>query len=213
MSLLNRSPEFNHLYDSEGRLQGGLSALEELAKVITLNSTDPRDHDPMDEANDEIEPARELPVSNPSRDSPSLDSDDDMSDDDDEPGSSDDDAMEEIVMYDEPQQLDLSPSSPAPLLPQAPVVVPSSPSAASLPPPSEIAAQGAALARVSSLGHRSDSEGSTVTSRAHGARKTSRRTTTLDSSSSISLPIGEKLKQRFLSLNVLSTMLVRTRLR
>lgn len=105
MSLLNRPAAYSHMYDSEGRLQGGLAGLEELAQVIALNSTNERSNESMDESNDETAPALEFPVRNPSEDSPSLDSDDDMSDDDseDEPGSSDDEAMEEIAMYDDAQ--------------------------------------------------------------------------------------------------------------
>ena len=208
MSLLNRSPEFNHLYDSEGRLQGGLSALEELALVIASNTGDERGPEAMDEGNDDVEPARELPVTSASHDSPSaIDSDEDMSDDDDEPGSSDDDAMEEIVMYDEPNpQLNLIASPGEVPLQQPPIIVPSSPNAASLPSPSEIAAQGAALSRASSFG--SDSDVSTAAPRSHGSRRSSRRTATLDISPDAPIPIGEKLKRRFLDMHVLSTLLV-----
>ena len=38
MSLLNRPPEFDALYDEEGRLKGGLPALEDLARVIAIGS-------------------------------------------------------------------------------------------------------------------------------------------------------------------------------
>jgi serine/threonine-protein phosphatase 6 regulatory subunit 3 len=209
MSLLNRAAEFNHLYDSDGRLQGGLSALEELARVIAIGSGDERDPEAMDESNDDVEPALELPIAHAFHDSPSLlDSDEDMSDDDDEPGSSDDDAMEEIAMYDEPSSisgqsipLDEPPSQ------RRPVIVPSSPDAAFLPPPSEIAAQGAALSqRVSSFN--SDSDRSTVGPRSHGSRRSSRKTTTLPSPLDAPIPVGEKLKQKFLDMNILSTLLV-----
>ena len=100
MSLLNRPPEYHHLYDSEGRLQGGLSALEELAQVIAIGSGNDDEADDIDDENEEMEPAHEFPVS-AAHTSSSLDSDDDMSDD--EPGSSDDDAMDEIAMYEEPR--------------------------------------------------------------------------------------------------------------
>ena len=54
MSLLNRPAEFEHLYDSEGRLQGGLSALEELAQVIAIGSGNEQDEDGLDDdENDE----------------------------------------------------------------------------------------------------------------------------------------------------------------
>lgn len=39
MALLNRPSIHDNLYDSKGRLQGGLSALEDLAQVIQLNGT------------------------------------------------------------------------------------------------------------------------------------------------------------------------------
>lgn len=203
MSLLNRSAELNRLYDSEGRLQGGLSALEELAQVISLNNGDDRDHDAMDESSDEIQPALEqLPVTNPH--DLSLDSDDDMSDD--EPGSSDEDAMEEIAMYDEPQsQLELSPIDAEPSLPSPPNIVPSSPNAASMPSPSEIAIQGAAFTRAI----QNFEDVSTPTQRSQGpSRKNSRRTINLGDSVDKPLPVGEKLKKRFLEINIISSMLV-----
>ncbi|KAJ7878983.1 SIT4 phosphatase-associated protein-domain-containing protein, partial [Mycena olivaceomarginata] len=119
MALLNRPPEFAHLYDTEGRLQGGLSALEELARVIALNSgeepTRDRDRDaPMrgasqDDSQEDLAAARDqLPVTSNSVHSDVssgslLDSDEDMSSDD-EPGSSDDDemTMEELAMDEDP---------------------------------------------------------------------------------------------------------------
>ncbi|KAL0946479.1 hypothetical protein HGRIS_012696 [Hohenbuehelia grisea] len=218
MALLNRSAEWDHLYDSEGRLQGGLSALEELASVISTTTGRDRDTEAMDEGQDEIEPALELPVhgtaSSASHDSPSLiDSDEDMSDD--EPGSSDDDAMEEIVMLDEPLSQSPPPSShsipiPVPpvasanaLSPASPSAVPSSPSARS----PEITAQGATLKRAASIGSNSDSESSTLAGRSRSSRRSSRRTTLMDSSIAAPLPIGEKLKRRLLDVGILSTLL------
>ena len=101
MSLLNRPPSFDHLYDSSGRLQGGLSAMKDLGAVSEPHGKN-QDDDMMDDGN-EIEPALEFPVTSTSHDSSSLlDSDDDMSS---EPGSSDDDAMEEIMMSEEPQPI------------------------------------------------------------------------------------------------------------
>ncbi|KAL0576562.1 sporulation-induced protein [Marasmius crinis-equi] len=100
MSLLNRSSSFDHLYDSSGRLQGGLSAMKDLGAVSEPHAKN-QDDDMMDDGN-EIEPALEFPVTSTSHDSSLLDSDDDMSS---EPGSSDDDAMEEIIMSDEPQPI------------------------------------------------------------------------------------------------------------
>ncbi|KAJ2921714.1 hypothetical protein H1R20_g15377, partial [Candolleomyces eurysporus] len=94
MSLLNRPAEYSHLYDSEGRLQGGLSALEELASVIAMNNANEREQDNQDDDDDEPAPVCDFPVRAPTQDSSSLDSDDEM----DEPGSSDDDEMEEIAI-------------------------------------------------------------------------------------------------------------------
>ena len=55
MALLNRPSEYDHLYDSEGRLQGGLSALEELAQVIAIGNGS-GDNDGMDDdEEDEID--------------------------------------------------------------------------------------------------------------------------------------------------------------
>lgn len=200
MSILNRSPEYNHLYDSEGRLQGGLHALEELARVIAIGSGGDRDQETMDEDNDETEPALELPISTASRNSPSLiDSDEDMSSDD-EPGSSDDDAMEEIAMYEDPSPLKDRPTSPLPL---PPMIVPSSPNVASLPSPSEIAAQGAAL---NSSFYSSDSD-SLKTKTSTQSRRSSRRRN-VDNSRESLFSVGEKLKKRFLDVNILTTLLV-----
>jgi serine/threonine-protein phosphatase 6 regulatory subunit 3 len=205
MSLLNRPPEFNHLYDSEGRLRGGLDALDELGRVIAVGSGEGQDRDNMEDGVDEIEPAMELPITSISRDSPSLiDSDEDMSDGDD-PGSSDDEPMEEIAMYD-----DSAPNaakSPDLPLPDPPIVVPSSPNAASLPSPAEIAAQGAALAQRRNNSLSSNSESSTPGHRSRSSRRNSRKVT-LDSQLE-TLPIGETLKKRFLDANVLTTVLVR----
>jgi serine/threonine-protein phosphatase 6 regulatory subunit 3 len=203
MSLLNRSPSMDHLYDSDGRLQGGLSALETLGQIISSNNVNDRGHEAVDETNDEMEPALELPISHAHHDSSSLDSDDDMSDS--EAGSSDDDAMEEIVMYDEPHaQLELSPISSETALPSLHITVPSSPNTASMPSPSEIAAHGAALSRV---GPHSDAGRH---SRSHStSRRSSRRATTNgDASLNLPLPMGDKLKRRFLEIDIASTILV-----
>ncbi|KAG1756903.1 SIT4 phosphatase-associated protein-domain-containing protein [Suillus paluster] len=198
MAILNRPTEFSDLYDKQGRLQGGLSSLEHLARVIAIGSGDERDQDAMDDNNDDVEPALELPVTNRSRGSSLLDSDEDMSDD--EPGSSDDDALEEIMM-DDPPKVQNSPPEDVP--PQQPlIVVPSSPNAASLPPPAEIAAQGAAK-RSSSTSSSGDS--STAKSPSLHSRRSSRRMVSTDTAPSLS--IGETTKMRFLEANVLGTLL------
>ncbi|KAF7364013.1 hypothetical protein MSAN_01060000 [Mycena sanguinolenta] len=177
MALLNRPPEFAHLYDAEGRLQGGLSALEELARVIALNSGEEqtRDRDaPMrggssqDDSQEDIAPARELPVTGNSVHSDIsggslLDSDEDMSSDD-EPGSSDDDemTMEELAMDEDPATSTSTPFPVSAMPPKQPTppplkeratseppaspplqepahLVPSSPNTGALPSPTEIA--------------------------------------------------------------------------
>ncbi|CAK5277201.1 unnamed protein product [Mycena citricolor] len=94
MALLNRGIEHSRLYDSEGRLQGGLAALEELAQVIALNPGS-EDRDTPMRSRDDIAPAHELPVSGGL--SSLSDSDEDMSDD--EPGSSDEDLMEDDTPF------------------------------------------------------------------------------------------------------------------
>ena len=112
MSLLNRPANYSQMYDSEGRLQGGLGGLEELAHVIALNGSYRSDGGGVDEdgmgidERDEIEPSLDFPIRCAGGaigdEMLGLDDDDDGMTDSDEPGSSDDDVMEEIVMYDEP---------------------------------------------------------------------------------------------------------------
>jgi serine/threonine-protein phosphatase 6 regulatory subunit 3 len=112
MSLLNRPSNYSQMYDSEGRLQGGLGGLEELAHVIALNGSYRSDGNGVDEdgmgidERDEIEPALDFPVRGAGGiigdEMLGLDDDDEGMTDSDEPGSSDDEVMEEIVMYDEP---------------------------------------------------------------------------------------------------------------
>ena len=112
MSLLNRPANYSQMYDSEGRLQGGLGGLEELAHVIALNGSYRSDGNGVDEdgmgidERDEIEPALDFPIrgacSAIGDEMLGLDDDDEGMTDSDEPGSSDDEVMEEIVMYDEP---------------------------------------------------------------------------------------------------------------
>lgn len=183
--------------------------MEELARVIAIGSGEQQNRDAMDEDDDETEPALELPVSNASRNSPSLiDSDEEMSSDDDDPGISDDDAMEEIAMYDEPSSSNLTASP----LPQPPMIVPSSPNAAALPSPSEIAAHGAAQgsSSSSSLSSSEVEVGLKRKTSTHSRRSTKRRTT-MDSKE-VQVPIGERLKKRFLDVNVLATLLVSSHL-
>ncbi|KAG9318917.1 SIT4 phosphatase-associated protein-domain-containing protein [Chiua virens] len=193
MSLLNRTAEHDHLYDNEGRLQGGLAALETLARVIALGSSDEHDREPSDEPRDEVEPALELPVTSPSRAS-LLDSDDDMSDD---PGSSDDDAMEEIVMDDESAKSHFRTGDDSQAEPSSAV----SPSCPPSSPPSEHAAQTASQGSPVSPSPRESSSQATVTP----SRQNSRRSTRLEAPPEF--PVGERLKKCFLDATVLSALL------
>lgn len=200
--LLNRSPEFDKIYDSEGRLTGNLSALEELAQVITINA-DSGEQTNVDADVDEMEPAAEFPVSGACKERSGIDfsdEDEDMSDD-----ASSDDVMEEIDMNDEPHAA-TPPMSPLEeeALEHPPLIVPSSPNAASLPPAFEIAAQGAAIAR--GRISRTASERSLSRPRSTCSRRSTRRNETREHPSFI--PAGDKLKQRFAETRVLTTLLV-----
>lgn len=212
MSLLNRSSEYDHLYDAEGRLRGGLTALEELARVIAIGAGN-GEPDDMDAEGEGMEPAQELPVSTASGGGSSSlldsDEDEDMSDDED-PSSSDDEVMEEIAMHDEPSAATppISPSEDR-LLEQPPLIVPSSPNAASLPSPSELAAQGAALARSRSLSCTpTEADRPSPRPRSNSSRPSLRRMDPSESRHRLPLPTGDKLKHRFTETRVLSTLLV-----
>lgn len=215
MSLLNRSAVFSHMYDSEGRLKGGLSGLEELAQVIAMNSSNERAAENMDETDDETAPSMEFPVRNAAYDdSGSLDSDDDMTDSGDEPSSSDDEAMEEIAMYDEtplspiPFATSLPPISSSPISESSLVLSPQGQTVPSSPPPSSPSA----TSNPATPGSDADS-GRMTSSRTsgRGSRRSSRsrRRLTIEGSRDTLLPVGEQLKQRWLDENVLGTMIVR----
>lgn len=194
MSILNRSSEFDHLYDNMGRLQGGLSSLEELAKVISIGNGTNRDADAMDDQEDIIEPAKELPVST-GRPGLLLDSDEDMIVE--EPGSSDDEAMEEISMSPVPM------SAPLPPEPSSPVQ-----NTVRTPPQSISPIPGSPNTHTTGQKRKStDSFGSgSIHRMGKNSRQNSRKT--LSSGTRLSLPLGERFKKRFLELNVLSTLLV-----
>ncbi|KAJ7685736.1 SIT4 phosphatase-associated protein-domain-containing protein [Mycena polygramma] len=225
MALLNRPAEFSHLYDAEGRLQGGLSALEDLARVIALNSGEERDGDAPMRSQDEIAPARELPVTNSVHsDSSLLDSDEDMSSDD-EPGSSDDDSvMEELGMDEDPSSTTPFPisappppqpqstppppsrTSPSPPLQEPPHLVPSSPNAAALPSPTEIAMAQRDAAALKSPESEVSASASTTSLRSHSSKRSS-RARLVPPIPGAPLPVGELLKRRFVDLNIASTLL------
>ncbi|KAI0080509.1 SAPS-domain-containing protein [Panus rudis PR-1116 ss-1] len=189
MSLLNRPPEYEHLYDSEGRLQGGLSALEELAQVIAIGSGNDRDGDGMDDDEDDIESAHDFPV-HATNDS-LMDSDEDMSGD--EPGSSDEEAMEDISIDDEPSNTfsRRTSKSPSPL-PETPL--------------ERYPSGSPSLAAERRQNSGSDSDGSTARPRSRESRRSTRRSSALGALSG-HLVLGERLKQRFLEVNVASTLL------
>ena len=208
MSLLNRSAAYANMYDSEGRLQGGLAGLEELAQVIALNSGNDRPNDTMADEDDDPPPARDFPVRNPTESSsPStLDSDEDM--DSEEPGSSDDEAMEEIVMYD-----DLSPIPITKALPQVTPVMSSPEETPSQ--TTEFVDQDPSTENLTSFGSSSgsslDSDSTGLTSRASsgkGSRRRSRSRRRVEASVESLLPIGEQLKRRLLEENVVGGMIV-----
>ncbi|KAF7799614.1 hypothetical protein EIP86_010852 [Pleurotus ostreatoroseus] len=197
MSLLNRPAEYDHLYDSDGRLQGGLSALEELAQVIAIGAGNDDDDDNVDDdENEDMEPAHEFPVS--AAHEHDIESDEDMSSDE----TSDDDAMEDIAMYEEPHAVNGSSSS----LPEIPlercsIAVTASPSS------SVTSTELTMVASRQNSG--SDSEGSLTRPRSNSARRSTRRSLTADTTITPpeSLVLGERLKQRFLECHVASTLL------
>jgi serine/threonine-protein phosphatase 6 regulatory subunit 3 len=219
MSLLNRSADYDYLYDSEGRLQGGLSALEELAQVISLGSGSEDNRDAMDEGVDEIEPALEFPVHGAPQDSSSLlDSDEDMSDDE-CPGSFEDDLMEDVAGSGELKSSDAGskPKSsplPSPHIRSPAETAPDSTTASPSPGASlllDAAPSGGSVPPRRRPSNRSiGSEGSTIGRRSGGSRRSSSKRTLADASQTrLSVPVGERLKHRMLDDQVLATILVR----
>lgn len=191
MSLLNRSSEHDYLYDNQGRLQGGLSSLEQLARVIAIGSGDEAEQE-NEGPQDEVEPALELPIHNP-RGSSTLDSDDDMSD---EPGSSDDDAMEEIVMDDIATKDTQAETTEAPI--ESPSMLSSSPITTSSTSPDQ------GVLRRSPISEGSISNSPVSKAYSNNSRRSSRRMTR-DLVSEV--PAGERMKQVFLQESVLSVLL------
>ena len=215
MTLLNRSADYDYLYDSEGRLQGGLSALEELAQVISMGSGDEDNRDNMDEEVDETEPALKFPVHGAPQDSSSLlDSDEDMSDDE-GPGSFEDDPMEDITSSGELKSADGSSKPKSGPFPPSHSRSPadtgespaSSPGGGS--PPGAATPGGSAPPRKKGSNQSIGSEGSTVGRRSAGSRHSSKRLTLSDvSQSGLAAPVGERLKHKMLDDNILATILV-----
>jgi hypothetical protein len=215
MSLLNRPADYDYLYDSEGRLQGGLSALEELAQVITMGSSDEDNRDNMDEGVDETEPALEFPVHGAPQDSSSLlDSDEDMSDDE-GPGSFEDDPMEDITSSGELKPTDGGPKPKRGLSPshsRSPADTGAGVASPGGLPSDGAAPGGGARPRRKGSNQSIGSEGSTVGRRSAGSRRSSKRFTLGDSSQSsqsgLAVPVGERLKHGMLDDNILATILV-----
>lgn len=212
MSLLNRPADFDYLYDSEGRLQGGLSALEELAQVISMGSGDEDNRENMDEV-DETEPALEFPVHGAPQDSSSLlDSDEDMSDDE-GPGSFEDDPMEDITSSGELKSADGSSKPKTGPFPPSHSRSPAdtgegSASPGGVLPPDAATPRGSAPPRRKGSNQSIGSEGSTIGRRSAGSRRSSKRLTLRDSSQSgLAVPVGERLKHKMLDDNILVTIL------
>ncbi|KAG6836788.1 hypothetical protein H0H93_003209 [Arthromyces matolae] len=195
MSLLNRPAEMARLYDSQGRLNGGLGGLEDLAQILSANNSIDR----LDDSNDDLEPS--LPISS-AHDSMTLDSDESMSD---EPGSSDDEAMEEIAMYDDPPH-NLTRLTTDSSIPELPLTIPSSPISFKS-PVSASPTQGDAY--VESPVAETAPTSNTPPHARGSSRRNSRRSYILNGSHTTDnyLPVGERLKQRFLDLGILSTLL------
>jgi serine/threonine-protein phosphatase 6 regulatory subunit 3 len=197
MALLNRPAEYSKLYDSEGRLQGGLSAMEELAQVLAMKTGEQRDSDIMDESEDELEPAGELPVSS-DRTHSVIDSDEEMSS-----GGNSDEDMDDIAI-DEPSM-----SSPIPGTPEArtPDAVSTNPLASPIP------TMGTRSPSVSPSPERirqnSDPTRSPLSRpRSSHSRRSLRRTSRRESVLPEDLPCGERLKKRLLETNIITDILV-----
>ena len=204
MSLLNRAPSYARMYDAEGRLQGGLGGLEELAQVIAQNSGNDQDTEPADDMMNEVSPALDFPVRSASDDSTSLDSDDVMSDSD---HLSDDETMEEIAMFDEPQTVEIASGSPLSVTTEG-LASPLSASAGST-PLGEVPSPLNDSMTLSSPRSEVSVGTSRSSKRTQGSRKSSRsRKRTMESSMEIPLPVGERLKKSLLQENVLVTMIV-----
>ncbi|KAF8516965.1 SIT4 phosphatase-associated protein-domain-containing protein [Hysterangium stoloniferum] len=182
MALLNRLPGTGPIYDDNGRLMGGLSALEELARVIsTGNGENQTSEEASGDAQEMVE-AKELPVhsvsslSTRSTDSSSLasDSDSELSD------HSSDDVLEEIAVLDPPDR---------PSTREQPGSVPDS---ALLPTPNL------------STGYTTECPPNTLS----GERSVRSNSVLHDKEDTPSaMPVGDNLKQSFMGLNVVGTLL------
>ena len=220
MGLLNRPPAADRLYDADGRLQGGLAALEELAQVISLNNGSDTPRESMDEPPDDevgLQPVEGLPIAghggharhgDSEVGSLGTDSDEYMSDE--EPGSSDDDAMEEIAMDDEPPMGGVKIDSA--LLSLSPLALSASPGGGGgglL----AVAGSPSSSGSVHSSGSLSPTNGQELGSSTLSLRSQSRKNSRRATSSTVMEPeapppVGERLKKRYIEIDILSTLLV-----
>ena len=136
LSLLNRPPGYGPVYDGEGRLTGGLAGLEELARVISTNGSEPQEPEtPPAPSSRSMTQETESPSASRGTFSSSLASDDSLdvnisSQSGSEADSDDLGHLEEIDIdvHDEPSIELRIPHSPQPSrepLPPAPFAVPS----------------------------------------------------------------------------------------
>ncbi|KAH7107640.1 SAPS-domain-containing protein [Auriculariales sp. MPI-PUGE-AT-0066] len=194
MSLLNRPGVNGPVYDSVGRLTGGLAAMEELARVIAIGTGEESQRDERQEEEEEdMAQSREgLPVtasvSSSMTDSSSLLSDsEDLSADDASDGSFDD------FPVSTPRPPSTTPSPLDSPFQRSPVIVPSSPISSirrgSMTPVLGTSPSGYNSRRAS----RSRSRASSSTKRIREADREI-------------VPIGDLVKQRFIDLNVISTV-------
>jgi len=195
MALLNRPLGTGPTYDDDGRLQGGLSALEELARVISTGAGETNVPEDVAADSQDVVEAKELPVhsisslSTRSTDSSSLasDSDSELSD------HSSDDALDEIAVSDHPDP-------PFPIRTRSremlhiPVPSTSEPSSSSTPP-----------LELNASNHSLDDSQTFSVAESNLDSTPDVQTT----KSSQTLPVGDTLKQRFMNIEVLGTLLVR----
>ena len=188
MALLNRAPGTGPTYDEDGRLLGGLSALEELARVISIGSGENHVSEEVNADSQEMVEAKELPVhssSARSTDSSSLasDSDSDLSD------HSSDDALEEI-------SVNSSHELPFPVRSSSQDQPPTVPSPAD--PSSLSASRDVALNTVESSSN--VSSGEPIVRSNNGS--------CVGNDTTLANPVGDTLKQRFIDMNIVTTLLV-----
>ncbi|KAF8584092.1 SAPS-domain-containing protein [Ramaria rubella] len=179
MALLNRTPGTGPAYDEDGRLLGGLSALEELARVISIGNGENNNSEEANGDAQEMVEAKELPIhSSSAKSNDSLylasDSDSDLSD------QSSDEILDEITVAEPPEPSfpisSLSRDQPLPSM-----------------PPEAIAAT------VGESSRNSNSSEPTLrpnTNSREGGEAVSSTAT-----------VGDSLKQRFMDMDVISTLL------